>query len=336
MNLARFLRHLLTAVVAGAVLGAAGVIVAFAWRPTLTLDMDKELPRKFASGFYDGERAGDLTFAWTSQRADIKLIGLNRRTAWTCSVRFRGGRSDPAPQPSVDLVADGVVGATVTATNDFQDASIVFAPRPSSGGVLTIASSATLVPGPGDPRQLGVQIDRIVCAPSGAFPFPPATTIRDAAIGAAVFGLAFVLAGASLPTSLAGVLLFSAAQALPLSSGPAPYTGFSEAMRPFAIWIALLSVAIARGLERWRGLALQHSARFGILFSAVALDLKLLGLLHPSKLLVDAVFHAHRFEWVLAGKSLSSRNRCPAASPFRTRSGSTSLPLHGPYSRTIT
>jgi hypothetical protein len=39
-----------------------------------------------------------------------------------------------------------------------------------------------------------------------------------------------------------------------------------------------------------------------IVVSAAVLYLKLLGLLHPSKLPVDAVFHAHRLEWVLAGK----------------------------------
>ena len=32
------------------------------------------------------------------------------------------------------------------------------------------------------------------------------------------------------------------------------------------------------------------------------LYLKILGLLHPSKLLADAVFHAHRLEWVLSGR----------------------------------
>jgi hypothetical protein len=302
VNLARLLRHLLIAAVISAVLGAASVIAAFAFRPTLTLDMDKALPRKFATGFYDGERAGDLTFAWTSQRAEIKLAGLNRRTPWTCSVRFRGGRSQPEAQPAMDLAADGVVGTTVKATNDFQDATIELPSRSSSGGVLTIAASTTLVPGPGDPRQLGVQIDRIVCTPKVGLGFPPTSLVRDAAIGAVVFGLAFLLTGATLTNSLAAVVLFSVMAALPLASGPAPYTGYSESMLPFAFWIALLSVAIVRGLEWRRGTSLSTSARVVILFSAAALYVKLLGLLHPSKLLVDAVFHAHRFEWVLSGK----------------------------------
>ena len=37
-------------------------------------------------------------------------------------------------------------------------------------------------------------------------------------------------------------------------------------------------------------------------FSAGALYLKLLGQLHPSKPLVDALFQAHRLEWVMAGR----------------------------------
>jgi len=302
VNLARLLRDLLIAALAGGVCGAACVVAAFAWRPALTLDMDRALPRKFASGFYDAERAGNLTFAWTSQRADIKLAGLNRREDWNCSVRFRGGRSDPATQPSVDLAADGIVGSTVKATNDFQDATIVLPARSPNGALLTIAVSRTLVPGPGDPRQLGVQVDRIACAPRDRVAFPPFSTISAAALGAGVFAGAFVSAGVTLRNALLGAVIFSVVQALPLAAGPAPYTGFSETAMTFGCWIALLSVACARGLDRWTGAGLQGSARFVVLFSAAALDLKLLGLLHPSKLLVDAVFHAHRFEWVLSGR----------------------------------
>src|SRR4029453_3080605 len=36
--------------------------------------------------------------------------------------------------------------------------------------------------------------------------------------------------------------------------------------------------------------------------SAAVLYLKLLALLHPSKLVADALFHAHRLEWVMAGR----------------------------------
>jgi hypothetical protein len=296
-----YVRTVVVAAVVGGFLGAAAVVVAYVLHPALTLEMDRSLPRRFASGLYDGERAGQTTFAWTSQRADIKLADLNRRVTWTCSVRFRGGRSDPGTQPSVALAADGLVATTVKATNDFQDATIVLPPRASSGAVLTITSSSTLVPGPSDPRQLGVQISRITCAPQNGIAWPPLATIRDAALAAAIFGGGFGLLGLTLRIALSAVTVLAVLQALPLSSGPAPYVPFSESMIGFALWISIATVTLGAALDRLRPLALHQSARVAIVVSAAVLYLKLLGLLHPSKLLIDAVFHAHRLEWVMAG-----------------------------------
>jgi hypothetical protein len=295
-------RAVLIAAVGGALLGAISVLVAYAARPTLTLEMDRSLPRRIVSGLYDAERSGDTTFAWTSQRTDIKLADLNRRVAWSCSVRFRGGRSDPATQPSIELADNGIVATSMRATNDFQDATIVLPSRSSSGAVVTISSSRTLVPGPSDPRQLGVQIDRITCAPEGGLAWPPFATVRDGALAGAIFGAAFALVGLTLASALGGVMLLAVLQALPLSAGPAPYIPFSQTMLWFAIWIAIALVALVAMLDRSRPIALQHSARLAMALSAAVLYVKLLGLLHPSKQLVDAVFHAHRFEWVLAGK----------------------------------
>ena len=299
---ARSLRSLLIMAAAGALAGAVSVAVAYATHPTLTLEMDRTLPRRFGSGFYDGERAGDVTFAWTSQRADIKLADLTRRITWICSVRFRGGRSDPATQPSVDLAADGIVATTIKATNEFQDTTIVLRPRPSRGAVVTIASSSTLVPGPSDPRQLGIQIDRIACAPQAGIAWPPSATIGDAALAGAIFGVAFVLVRLTLRVALGAVIALAMLQALPLSAGPAPYIPFSETMVWFAMWISVAMVALVAVIDRGRPRALEQSARLAVVVSATVLYLKLLGLLHPSKPLIDAVFHAHRFEWVLSGK----------------------------------
>ena len=294
-------RAVVIAAIAGAVLGATGVVLTYVSRPALTLEMDRSLPRRFASGLYDDERSGDTSFAWTSQRADIKLADLNRHVSWSCSVRFRGGRSDPATQPSIDLAADGIVGTTMKASNDFQDATIVLPPRSSSGAVVTITSSSTLVPGPSDPRQLGVQLDRLRCAPEERLAWPPFPTVRDAVLTAAIFGVAFVLAGLALRIAVGAVTAVAILQALPFSAGPAPYTPFSETMVWFAIWICAAMVALLAVLDRSRQRGLEQSARVAVVVSAAVLYLKLLGLLHPSKLLIDAVFHAHRFEWVLAG-----------------------------------
>lgn len=58
----------------------------------------------------------------------------------------------------------------------------------------------------------------------------------------------------------------------------------------------------ALAIERWRRQPLSAAAKFVMAFSAGALFLQLLALLHPSKQVIDAVFHAHRLEWVLGGR----------------------------------
>src|SRR4030095_7302320 len=69
-----------------------------------------------------------------------------------------------------------------------------------------------------------------------------------------------------------------------------------------AVWISAGLVAFSRGLDSIRPEPLTTAARIGIAISAVALYVKLAALLHPSKLVIDAVFQAHRLEWVLTGR----------------------------------
>jgi hypothetical protein len=61
-------------------------------------------------------------------------------------------------------------------------------------------------------------------------------------------------------------------------------------------------VVLTALLGFFRKQPLRNTARFVITFSAGALYLQLLALLHPSTPVVDALFHAHRFDDVLAGR----------------------------------
>jgi hypothetical protein len=80
----------------------------------------------------------------------------------------------------------------------------------------------------------------------------------------------------------------------------APYSRY-VAMLPWAsAWIALVSVAGAALAARWR--PLDAGARLALAVSAAFLLVELAGLLHPSKRIADALFHAHRLEWVLGGR----------------------------------
>jgi hypothetical protein len=286
----------------GALAAAVAIAAAFNAHPDLTFEMDRDLPRA-GSGFYPPERVVRDTFVWTTARAEVVFPRFNRAAAWRCSVSVRGGRPAGVPLPMVGLEVDGVELVRRSVTNEYQTLEVAVPARPRTPGLrVGLAVSPTFVP-PGDPRTLGVQVDRLSCRPAeGGLILPPLRAIIAAAVAAAVLGAAFALAG--VPVTLLAVLVvfIAAAQSFPLSVGPAPYLDYTERVVMLAVWIGLLAVAAVKGLEWRRGQPLHDLARFAIAFSAAALYLKLAGLLHPAKPIADALFHAHRLEWVLSGR----------------------------------
>jgi len=288
----------------GALAGPAFLVLLYAVAPAATFDMDYRVPPN-ATGFYPAEADGPTTFAWTSRRADISFAGLDRRSAWPCSIRFRGARPTPAlPQPDLFVGVDGVTLAVRHATNEFQDLDVVIPPAPARrGAVLTLSSSTTFVPGPQDTRELGVQVDRVACAPVGsAFVLPPRHALAVAAVVAFVFGAAFGVIGITAGSAAGATAVLAAGNAVPLMSGSALYGSYPDTVVPFAAWIAVLVVVALKLGDRWQRQPCRNTARFAVVFSAVALYLKIIALTHPSKGVVDALYHVHRFEWVLSGR----------------------------------
>jgi hypothetical protein len=287
----------------GCLAGAACLAVAFSLHPELSFDMDRDLPRSLTSGFYGIEQSGVESFVWTSPRAELRLAGLDRRTAWVCSVRVRGARPAGVPQPDLSIAIDGVSQADVPMTNDFQNVEIAVTERQRPGVTLALASSVFFVPGPSDRRALGVQLDRVACRPDGRFAaLPPRTALAQVSLAGAILGTGLALTGVTAASAVGATLLVCAALAIPLSTGPALYTDYVGRIVPVAIWVVIPMVAAVTLLDRCRRQPLRQTARFAIAFSSVVLFLRLVALLHPSKALVDALFQAHRLEWVLSGR----------------------------------
>jgi hypothetical protein len=286
----------------GALAGPVCLVFAYAMKPDVGFAIDNLPPT--TSGFYPAEREGTRYFVWTSRRADITLAGLDRRSEWSCSVRFRGARAGTLPQPDLDVAVDGVTLATRRATNDFQEVSVTAPARPLTPGLaLTITASTTFVPGGPDPRTLGVQVDQLGCRPVGSsVVLPPRHASWAAAVAAAALGAGLGLTGVTAGSAVLGTVLIAAAQTVPLSAGAAPYTDYPDTLVRLAAWIALLMVIALKLVEASNRQALRNTARFVVVFSAGAIYLKLGALLHPSRPVVDALFHAHRLEWVLAGR----------------------------------
>jgi hypothetical protein len=296
----RSIRRAAVLAAVGAITGALCLIAGYATRAHLVIEMDRELPRRIVSGVHPPERAGDLTFAWTSQRADFRLRGLNRGSPWTCVVVARGARGNPAAQPQVDVAIDGITLKRAPATQDFQPIEVTAPSRPQPGLILSVTSSATLVP-PSDGRELGLQLDRVACRPAaGGWTLPPSNALQSAAMAGAAWGAVLAVC-LPLPAALVGLLLLAVGQSLPFATGTAPYGLYDETALRLALWLAAFALAAVKLLEWRTGPSLSVAARFVVVLSAGVLYLKLLALLHPGKALIDIVFHAHRLQAVLGG-----------------------------------
>jgi hypothetical protein len=292
----------LAAAVLGALAGAAFLVAVVGWSPGIAFELDQE-PPSFVRGIYPVERAGRDTFAWTAGNAEVTLAGLDRRVPWTCTIRFRGARGAADVQPDVFVALDGRGVATRRATNDFEDLVVDVPVTPMKPGlVLSLSVSSTFTPGPSDPRALGVQVDRIACAPASGIVLPPRRALGAMAWPAAMLGAGFALAGVTAASAIGGAALMALAQAFVMVGGGALYGAYPPQAATIAAVVACAMVVLVALAEWRRREPLRNTARFAAAFSAGALYLQMLALLHPSKGIVDAVFHVHRFDAVLGGR----------------------------------
>src|SRR5690606_20693912 len=147
-------------------------------------------PPGFATGLYPSERDGDTSFAWTADRPVLRLDGLDRRVAWTCTLRIRGARDASMPPPSIGMATATRAAETASLDNTYREiATRVPADPDASGLVMTAEIGPTFVPGGADRRALGAQVDWIRCAADGRAA-PPTNALGASALFAGAIGLA--------------------------------------------------------------------------------------------------------------------------------------------------
>jgi hypothetical protein len=291
------------ATLAAALVAAAALAVLYGRSPAIRLEMDRD-QLLGTSGFFPGERDRHLTFAWVGASAELRVPGLDRRVAWSCTAAIVGGRPAGLPLPALSFSADGleIRSWQVRTIPDLIPFEIPANPaRP--GVVLGIGVSSTFRPGPHDPRDLGIAFDRLACEPAGGSAvLPPGASMVRAVAAAAILGAALGLAG--LPALAATGLASAAAllQAWPLAAGMAPYHAQAVPAVPFAAGLALALVLTLALMGLFRREPAPVAWRAAAAITMVALYLKVLILLHPSMPIMDALFQAHRLEWVLDGR----------------------------------
>jgi hypothetical protein len=289
-----------SAAVIGALAGAAWLALFYIAGGGPRADFDINPPR-LVSGFHGAERdrSSGLTFAWTGAEAGIRLPGLDRRVEWTLTVRARGARA-PGENPLVAFFVDGVLVHTQTAAPDFEHVRVQIPVRPERRGLtIVMRMSSTFVPGPTDPRQLGIVVDALDLKPNGLV-LPPANILATAMAGGAALAATIALIGVTAGSAIGAAVLLSAGQGAALAYGFAPFTTF-----PAIALRSTLAISVILGVGIWllrrRASPLRNTARFAIAFSAGACVLELLVLLHPHMPVGDALFQAHRFHEVLRG-----------------------------------
>ena len=154
----------------------------------------------------------------------------------------------------------------------------------------------TFVPGPGDARALGAQVDVIELAPAGPGP-RVALDLRPLVLLGVVVGAA--MAALTLPwvagTSL--IVLMAVATACIITRGLGPFVPFP--------WLPIALGAFASAMVTTVALpARTTGGRLVVAITFMTVGLQLLLLTHPDMPINDAIFQTHRFQDVLGGHYL--------------------------------
>lgn len=297
------LRPALTAAVAAGLAGAIAVIAVYQRNPGLRVDMERGIP-KSVTGMFPPEHGEGTFFAWSSGEVQLSLDQADRRAAWRCradTVNWRPASAGPA---NVRVESGGRVLLDRRVTEPRATLAFDLPAEPSRAALdVTISVVPTFVPGPADRRALGLAFTGIRCDPApGSHPWPSTAIVARATGAAAALGATIGLTGLTVAAA-AGIAAFVAgAQAFSLASGGAAHSVVSP---PVSLLVGLLALfclgpVLAGGAVLRRPLSVP--ARLAVVLSGCAFYLKLLFLLHPDKTVVDALFHAHRLDWVLAGQ----------------------------------
>lgn len=280
--------------------------LAFQEKRPFRLDVGSQPPdRVYLEGVHDVEHAGEMSFRWSRAETFLRIPGLGQ-TAYRLDLRMAAPRFG-GPAPRLRLESGSLVLVDTAVVPDMAIYSVLLPSEALPGGnVDLLLRSDTFTPA-GDPRQLGVVLERLEVRPAGTAPVVPSPEVLLwTALSA---GLAVLLArrlgwgrwaalgaGAALALLLAGLL----AWARPFWTPGLPFLPLGLA----AAWAAV--VLFQGSVHRLfvRGGAEVGTRTERLLWTVVAffLTVRLLGVLHPALETWDLCFHYHRLESVLRGE----------------------------------
>ena len=145
------------------------------------------------SGFHGTEfdTTTGRSFSWSREQSRLVFPALRRGRAYRVTLTVRGVRPPDLPEAEVTISVDGQVGLGGTVSRETSELLFEIPRAGHTGATVTIDTSALYRPGGGDPRGLGVIVDRVAIEPvNGAF-VPAARSLGQLAL--AVFSVAVAL-----------------------------------------------------------------------------------------------------------------------------------------------
>ena len=282
----------------GAAAFAFGPGLASRVQPPITIDFSSDPPSQLTAGFYPVEHTPDgHWFAWTRGVFGLALPSLDRSTPWTVTLRIAGARPDGAT-PELVANIDGVSNdRLVLPAGGFVERTYTIGARPGERGLAVAWTvSPTFVPGGGDTRVLGAEVDRLELAPVGASS-RVAFNRGPLLLTGAVFGAVMVALGLSSLGGTCLILTAAGAISIVITRGLGPFVTFPYLPIALGAFAATIAATIALPARTAGGRLVG-----GITFVTVVLQLLLLT--HPDMPIGDAIFQTHRFQDVLGGHYL--------------------------------
>lgn len=241
-------------------------------------------------------------FTWTGGSSTLRLPHLDRSQVYEVTFTVSAGRPPDAPAPPELLVlVDGLVAGTFQTSNAREALSVTIPPRRRDGAAVTLAVSETWVPGPHDPRALGIVVHDVRLEPAFRFSSRSQVTVAAGqAVALAVLGI-LLCGGLGAWSWLAAAALSLAWVWLLLVDGA--FLGTFVDRLTWVGW-AIAGLGAALGLVRWRRLWMDGPAEWpaALTLTLSACAIKVAIFAHPMVTVGDGIFQVHRAQLVHAGQ----------------------------------
>lgn len=287
-------------VAVGPALALLSLLVAYQSPLPVTVRPGTSYGRPHVVGFHEPEHAPGLDYAYTREQATLHFPGIGHAPA-RLYVRMGGGVAGVRQT----FAAGGVPLAEVPAGTDLTTYIFALPAEASRGGSLLLSWEGAAAPAPGDPRRLGIAVERVTWVPAGGFVEPDWGQVLYLALAT----MALYLIGRGLDLRPASAALFSAALVLAVALGIALARLYLTVYTPL---LAALLLALALLLPLLRRATLSFLRRLGLAqtpgteawfwrITALAAIVKLGGVLYPHLIVLDVGPHAYRVYRFLSG-----------------------------------